>query len=182
MRPAFNGSSAARPASAAAESSSARKRNGDLILLLIITFYEKEKKMYKKVFLLSLVVILFAGYAEAGDPRDGIWWNNLDMGQKQLYVEGLSNGIGLAQMVILHDKTADKKFKAAVEGAYQSYMGKYFSNVTTTQISDGLDAFYSNYENVNIKTDKACWLVLKILHDDPEDEIRDLIKTWKKLR
>jgi len=136
--------------------------------------------MYKKIFILIAIVISLAGYAAAGDPRDGIWWNNLDMGQKQLYVEGLSNGIGLAQMVILHDKTADNKFKAAVVNAYQSYMGQYYANVTTAQISNGLDAFYSNYENVNIKTDKAFWLVLKILHDDPEDEIRDLIKTWKK--
>ena len=138
--------------------------------------------MYRKILMLTVIVIMSAGYADAGDPRDGIWWNNLSMGQKQNYVEGVSNGMGLAQMIILQDKTLDKKCQAAVESAYQSYMGKYYANVTTTQISDGLDAFYSNYENVNIKTDNAFWLVLKILHDDPEDEIRDLIKTWKKLR
>jgi len=52
--------------------------------------------------------------------------------------------------------------------------------VTTAQVFNGLDAFYSNYENLNIGTEKAFWIVLKIIHDDPEDEIKNLIKTWKK--
>ena len=135
--------------------------------------------MYKKIFMLTVIVILFSGFAGAEVPRDGIWWNNLDMGQKQMYIKGVSDGIGLAPMVLFNDKKVDKKCQALVDGSYKSYVDKYFTNVTTTQISDGLDVFYSNYENVNIGTEKAFWIVLKTIHGDPEDEIKNLIKTWK---
>jgi len=33
---------------------------------------------------------------------------------------------------------------------------------------------------VNIKTENAFWIVLKIIHGDPEDEIKNLIKTMGK--
>jgi hypothetical protein len=135
--------------------------------------------MYKKIFMLTVIVILFSGYAGAEVPRDGIWWNNLDMGQKQSHIEGVSDGIGLAPMVLSQDKNVDKKCQTLVDGAYESYLEKYFTNVTTTQILNGMDLFYSNYENVNIGTDKAFWIVLKTIHNDPGDEIKDLIKTWK---
>jgi len=101
------------------------------------------------------------------------------MGQKQIYIKGASAGIGLAPMVLSNVKNVGKKCQPLVDGSYKSYLDKYFTNVTTTQISDGLDAFYSNYENVNIGTEKAFWIVLKTIHDDPEDEIKNLIKTWK---
>lgn len=136
--------------------------------------------MYKKFFSLTVIVILFSGYAHADVPRDGIWWNNLDMGQKQMYIEGVSDGINLASMVLFQDKNVDKKCQALVDGSYKSYLDKYFTNVTTTQISDGLDVFYSNYENVNIGTEKAFWIVLRTIHKDPENEIKELIKTWRK--
>jgi len=136
--------------------------------------------MYKKIFLATVIVILFSGYSDAQDPRGGNWWNNLDMGQKQMYIEGVSDGINLSLMVLSHDKNVDKKCQAVVDGSYKSYMDKYFTKVTTTQISNGLDVFYSNFENQNIGAEKAFWIVLKTLHDDPENEIRDLIKTWKK--
>jgi hypothetical protein len=129
--------------------------------------------------MLTVIVILFSGYAGAEVPRDGVWWNNLDMGQKQIYIKGVSDGISLAPMVSFNDKNVDKKCQAQVDGTYKSNLDKYFTNVTTTQISDGLDAFYSNYENVNIGTEKAFWIVLKTVHGDPEDEIKNLIKTWK---
>jgi hypothetical protein len=147
---------------------------------LILTISGKEKKMYKKIFLATVIVILFSGYSDAQDPRGGNWWNNLDMGQKQMYIEGVADRIGLASMAIFHAKNVDKKCQAAVDGAYNSYLDKYFTNVTTAKISDGLDAFYSNYENQNIGAEKAFWIVLKTLHDDPDDEIKNLIKTWRK--
>ncbi len=136
--------------------------------------------MCKKLFILTVIIILFAGFAGAEVPMDGIWWNNLEMGQKQMYIEGVSDGIGLGPMVLSHDKNVDKKCQALVEGSYKSYLDKYLTNVTITQISNGLDAFYSNSENVNIGAEKAFWIVLKTLHDDPADEIKNLIKTWKK--
>ena len=135
--------------------------------------------MYKKIFILTTIVILFAGTSDAQEPRGGNWWNNLDMGQKQMYIEGVSDGINLSLMVLFQDKNVDKKCQAVVVGSYKSDMDKYFTKVTTTQIANGLDVFYSNYENQNIGTEKAFWIVLKTIHDDPEDEIKNLIKTWR---
>jgi len=53
--------------------------------------------------------------------------------------------------------------------------------LTDSQLSNGLDVFYSNYENQNISTDKAVWIVLKTIHNDPEKEINELIKSWRKV-
>jgi hypothetical protein len=147
---------------------------------LILTFAGKEKKMFRKIFMITVIVILFAGYADAEVPRDGIWWNNLEMGQKQMYIEGVADGFGLGPMVLSHDKNIDKKCQARVQGSYRSYLDKYLANVSTSQISNGLDVFYANSENVNIKTQNAFWIVLKTIHGDPEDEIKELIKTWMK--
>ena len=136
--------------------------------------------MCKKFFLLTVIVIWFSGYAYAGDPRDGVWWNNLDMGQKQVYIEGVSDGIRSGAIVLSLQKTDDKKYQAMVEGSYKSFMDNYLANITSTQVSNGLDLFYANYDNVNITAEKAFLIVLKTIHNDPEAEVRELIKTWRK--
>jgi hypothetical protein len=151
-----------------------------LVSFLVPAFSGKEGKMYKKFFLLTVIVILYSGYAYADDQRDGNWWNNLDMGQKQMYIEAVSDGNSLASLVLFHYKNDNKKCQAVVEGSYKSFMDKYFTNITSAQVSNGLDLFYSNYENLNIGTEKAFLIVLKTIHNDPEDEIKDLIKAWRK--
>ena len=79
------------------------------------------------------------------------------------------------------DKNVDKKCQTMVDGSYKATKEKYLSNITDSQLSNGLDAFYSNYENQNISTDKAVWIVLKTIHNDPEKEINELIKSWRKV-
>jgi len=136
--------------------------------------------MYKKIFVLTVIVILFSGYAYAEDPRDGVWWNNLDMGQKKMYIEGVSDGVRSGTIVLSLQITDDKKGQAAVEGAYKSFADKYLADITTTQVSNGLDLFYANDDNVNITAEKAFLIVLKTLHNDPAAEVRELIKNWQK--
>ncbi len=105
----------------------------------------------------------------------------MDMGQKQRYIAGISDGINFAFMVLSQDKNVDKKCPTVVDGSYKATMEKYFTNITDSQLSNGLDVFYSNYENQNISIDKAFWIVLKKIHNDPEKEISELIKTWRKV-
>ncbi len=137
--------------------------------------------MCKKVFLLAAIAILFSGFVYADDPRDANYWNIMDRGQKQRYIAGISDGINFASVVLSQDKNVDKKCQTVVDGSYKGTMEKYFSNITDSQLSNGLDAFYSNYENRNISTDKAFWIVLKKIHKDPDKEISELIKTWRKV-
>jgi hypothetical protein len=59
-------------------------------------------------------------------------------------------------------------------------MDKYLINIASSQVSDGLDLFYTNDKNVNITAEKAFLIVLKILHKDPEDEVTELIQSWRK--
>jgi hypothetical protein len=137
--------------------------------------------MCKKLFLLAVIAILFSGHVYADDPRGANYWNIMDMGQKQRYVAGISDGINFAYMVLSQDKNVDKTCQTVVDGSYKATMAKYFTNITDSQLSSGLDVFYSNYENRNISTDKAFWIVLKTIHNDPEKEISELIKTWRKV-
>ena len=136
--------------------------------------------MYKKIFLMTVIVILFSGYAYADVPRDGIWWNNLDMNQKQAYIEGVSDVVRSGSIVLSLQKNEDKKCLTVMEGSYKSFTDKYLANITTTQVSNGLDLFYANDDNVNISAEKAFLIVLKTIHNDPEAEVRELIKAWRK--
>ena len=136
--------------------------------------------MCKKIFVLAVIAILFSGYAYAQVPRDGIWWNNLEMGQKKMYIAGVSDGIHSGATVLSLQKNVAKKGQAAVEGAYKSFADKYLADITTTQISNGLDLFYANDDNVNITAEKAFLIVLKTIHNDPDAEVRELIKNWRK--
>jgi hypothetical protein len=135
--------------------------------------------MYKKIFVLTAILILFAGFAYAQDPRDGIWWNNLDMGHKKMYIEGVSDGILSGAIILSLQKNDDKKCLTVMEGSYKSFADKYLANITAAQVSNGLDLFYANYDNVNISAEKAFLIVLKTIHNDPEAEVRELIKTWR---
>jgi hypothetical protein len=135
--------------------------------------------MYQKIFVLTAILILFSGYVYAEDPQDGVWWNNLDMGQKKIYIAGVSDGIRSGAIVLSLQKNDDKKCEALVKGSYKSFANIYIASITTTQVSNGLDLFYANYDNVNITVEKAFLIVLKTLHNDPEAEVRELIKTWR---
>jgi hypothetical protein len=135
--------------------------------------------MFRKIFILTAIVILFSGYVYAEDPQDGVWWNNLDMGQKKIYIAGVSDGIRSGAIVLSLQKNDDKKCEALVKGSYKSFANTYIASITTTQVSNGLDLFYANYDNVNITVEKAFLIVLKTLHNDPVDEVRELIKTWR---
>ena len=135
--------------------------------------------MYQKIFVLTAILILFSGYVYAEDPQDGVWWNNLDMGQKKIYIAGVSDGIRSGAIVLSLQKNDDKKCEALVKDSYKSFANTYIAKITTTQVSNGLDLFYANYDNVNITVEKAFLIVLKTLHNDPESEVRELIKTWR---
>ena len=135
--------------------------------------------MFRKIFILTAILILFSGYVYAEDPQDGVWWNNLDMGQKKIYIAGVSDGIRSGAIVLSLQKNDDKKCEALVNGSYKSFANTYIAKITTTQVSNGLDLFYANYDNVNITVEKAFLIVLKTLHNDPEAEVRELIKTWR---
>ena len=157
---------------------------------LVVIGFDDEHKAFElraaltklqKVFWIAAIVILFSGYVYADDPRDANYWNRMDMGQKQSYIAGISDGINFASLVLSQDKNVDKTCQTMVDGSYKATKEKYLSNITDSQLSNGLDAFYSNYENQNISTDKAVWIVLKTIHNDPEKEINELIKSWRKV-
>jgi hypothetical protein len=135
--------------------------------------------MYQKISVLTAILILFSGFAYAQDPRDGVWWNNLDMGHKKMYIEGVSDGILSGAIILSLQKNDDKTCQTVTEGSYKSFADKYLADMTTSQVSNGLDLFYANGENVNITAGKAFLIVLKTLHNDPVDEVRELIKTWR---
>ena len=135
--------------------------------------------MFRKIFILTAILILFSGYVYAEDPQDGVWWNNLDMGQKKIYIVGVSDGIRSGAIVLSLQKNDDKKCEALVKDSYKSFANTYIAKITTTQVSNGLDLFYANYDNVNISAEKAFLIVLKTIHNDPEAEVRELIKTWR---
>jgi hypothetical protein len=67
---------------------------------------------------------------------------------------------------------------ADADASYSDYSDKYFKNVTSGQLADGLDAFYSDFANRSILTSNGVWLVLNQIAGTPN--VNTMILNWRK--
>jgi hypothetical protein len=64
--------------------------------------------------------------------------------------------------------------------SYDEYVSHYLTNVTSGQLTDGLDEFYKDYRNRSITVPKAVWPVLKSIAGDRKDQIEELTVNLRK--
>lgn len=75
--------------------------------------------------------------------------------------------------------TADPAVGKAL-ASYGDLEAKYFTNVTSLQISDGLTDFYKDYRNRSILVSDAIWPVVKEIAGDPQSDIDSLVLNLRK--
>jgi hypothetical protein len=135
----------------------------------------------KNTFKLIVLLFLFSfGVAHAKD-RNGNWWRDLDRAEKLMYVLGVADGTnlgyGFTTWKLARDKSAGDAHERAT-AANIEYTKRYMSKVTTDQIVDGLDVFYSDFRNRSISTFGATWLVLAQVAGD--QDVEEKIISWRK--
>jgi hypothetical protein len=139
-----------------------------------------------KQLLVFMLLSLFPVCVHAqNERRDGNWWKDLAPSEKLNYMVGFFDGMPLGHDFSYWGMTKDSGDKpnacgATAVGSFNNMMSKYFTNVTNTQIVDGLDIFYKDYRNRSIKVHDAVWLVVNSISGKPQNELDKMIENWRK--
>jgi len=134
-----------------------------------------------------LVIVLALGNATLSTVqstrRDGNWWINQTKGFKNTYVAGFFDGMKLGYNFSywgFYDEKNSEVCRGKIAKSFSDYNKKYLDEVTSAQIVDGLDSFYSDYKNRRIIVSDAVWLVLNGIAGTPQEEIEKMIEAWRR--
>lgn len=155
---------------------------------------------------ITCLVCLVGGLspATADEPpqinRDGTWWLHLGEGApvaepakssfvkliKAAYVWGISDGQMVAVDLITkgwiddpNDVPDAREWHRRVEQmdrAITNYMGR---QITTSQMSDGLNTFYADYRNRAILVSRAVFVVLREIAGDDHASVDEAVRTLR---
>lgn len=123
-----------------------------------------------------LVITLHSGFA-AEEPRNGNWWRKLDLHEKRVYILGVFDGLPLGRNFSFWGALDHEE---AVVNSYNSHV-KLLSKVTSAQLADGLDAFYSDYRNRGIPTYDAAWVAVQAITGVPKEKVERMAQGLRKL-
>ena len=135
-------------------------------------------KLLLLIFLLTSLLNIFS----QDERRDGNYWNELNINSKLDYVIGFFDGKHLGHSFSywgLMDENKDDKCLPKIYESFDDYNIKYFSNVTNSQIVDGLNELYSDYRNRRIIIYGAIWIVVNSIAGTSNEEMELLIKSWR---
>jgi hypothetical protein len=130
----------------------------------------------------ALALAFSAQLAHADQARDGNWWRTHNNVSHVDYILGFFDGMNLGESFSVWKYTIDKD-KAAdavatlVSNSYDEMTRRYMTGVTANQLVDGLDAFYVDFRNRNIRLNNATWLVLRQISGVPMDQLH--VENWR---
>lgn len=142
-------------------------------------------RLMKKRAIIPIVLFLYwlslpISLAASDDRRDGNWWRQQTQIVKLVYVVGFFDGMELGNKFSYWKFTKDDEFLGKVMASYSEYNQKYFSNVTSGQIVDGLNELYNDFKNRRILVHDAVWLVANGIAGTPEGKLKEMIENWRK--
>jgi hypothetical protein len=114
--------------------------------------------------------------------RDGNWWMTQSEVVKLNYVVGFFDGMQLGRDFSywgIIDENKNDPAVSQVGSSFSKYTKKYMSNVTSSQLVDGLDKFYGDYRNRRIRVEAGVWLVVNGIAGTPEGDIQKMIDSWR---
>ena len=130
--------------------------------------------------LLALPICLHA----QRERRDGNWWNGESRDGKLSYITGFFDGMELGhEFSYWGMKTTDKGPSSCMGdtvASYEEYGNKFFSNVTNSQLVDGVDNFYKDYRNRSIRVHDAVWLAVNSIAGKSQRDMDTMIEGWRK--
>lgn len=139
----------------------------------------------KRYVIFLLICVLFAPVlSNAEETRgDGNWWIKVNNNARGKFMSGFSFGMGLGYNFSYWGFNRDTKTAncvAKVMDSYNEHFSKYFKNVTTDQLVDGLDSFYADYRNRRIMVTGAVWLVVNGIAGTPQEELDKMIENFRR--
>jgi len=127
--------------------------------------------------------MLLSGLMAASDRRDGNWWIDQNEYSHVTYVTGFFDGMDLGHNFSYwkwaHDSHKTGKCLDLMGDAYREYHGKFFANITSGQLADGLNVFYRDYRNRRILVSNAIWLVVNSIAGTPQVQLDKMIESWR---
>jgi hypothetical protein len=130
-----------------------------------------------------LALCIGPAFAQESTRRDGNWWRTQLRASQVSYMVGFFDGIELGNRFsywsFANDQKATESLKRVFD-SYEEYVDKYLKNVTSGQMVDGLDTFYSDFRNRSILVHNAVWLVANQVAGVPQDRIDSMIESWRR--
>ncbi len=127
------------------------------------------------------ISVAYAQYYGTGS-YNGNWWVSVkDRRVRNTFIAGFLSGMELGYHFSNWDLVgANRECSYRVTRSYNSFKSNYLANVSTSQLADGLNQFYSDLKNRKIKVYDAVWIVLNIISGRPDNEVKEMIENYRK--
>ena len=128
-------------------------------------------------FLLSVLIFSFCTAGNAQPVHNGLWWNGMPPGAKEMVVTGFLDGMALGHNLSLMGagNSSDADCRTKIAESYTYVRGRYFKSVSPGEIVSVLDDLYSESDNGSIIFGRAVWIAVKRLGGTSKDDIQKLI-------
>jgi len=143
--------------------------------------------------ILTVLLPLVFGSANAGTGRDGSWWPHLSLAEKVTYIVGFLDGQTFAHsrfnMNIFealqdtktgkHDPTRNPGI-IALQTAAQDEFKSGFNGVSPEQLIKGLDKVYADYRDLRIEVADALDVVVKSISGSTDIQYESVLEFYRK--
>lgn len=133
------------------------------------------------VMLATVMLAAAAARAKAQMRRDGDYWRTIPETEKLDVILGLFDGMALSESLIQIVLRGDSARCSEMVDSISSQTSKCLDNLTTAQISSGLDAFYEEEANRRIPIFWGVWVVAREARGDRDVGIfiKELRRSYK---
>jgi len=113
------------------------------------------------ILIVAAMLSAAAARANAQMRRDGEYWRTIPETEKLDIILGLFDGMALSESLLQIVLRSDSASCSERVDSIFSQSSKYLDNLTTAQISSGLDAFYEEEANRRIPIFWGVWVVAR---------------------
>ena len=106
------------------------------------------------------MILLFSVTIFSQDmPIDGTRWNQSNINDKNVYIQGILNGMYVWAALAQFQNYGDTAYCNKLKNSIGYYYKKFFVGHSIEDIRTDLDKFYTDDKNINIEVEDAIWLV-----------------------
>jgi hypothetical protein len=121
--------------------------------------------------IIAFLALAVSGFA-ANNDRDGNWWRTESAAAHVVYVTGVLDGLTSGSFMVSNggpEAMSDYNVRASL----------LLGRATSSQLSEGLDAFYANYRNREIDASNALCLVAMQLAGTSDEDLAKWIAIYR---
>ena len=127
------------------------------------------------------IMVVLAGQAHAQDKRDGHYWRTIPETEKLDLILGIFDGMLLAESIVQVVLKRDYTLCTDLIESIMRQTDTFLADLSTAQIAERLDGFYTEPANRNIPIFWGVWVVARESKNDKSVSklIRELRKAYK---